>query len=98
MVKVLARRRQGYTLGACTSITLRMYAERKGWELGVLEVEVGIVYDGSSPTAFDVTLRCPGELDDDQMKSLLKIAAKCPVHRLLSRETTVTVTDHIERC
>ena len=32
------------------------------------------------------------------MQRLLKIAAKCPVHRLLSQETTVTVTDHIVRC
>jgi putative redox protein len=133
MVKVLAKRREGYThdveiegghslvidepvadgganagpsptrtlaaaLAACTAITAEMYAGRKGWELGELEVEVEIAYDGAAPTAFDVTLRCPGELDEEQMQRLLKIAAKCPVHRLLSHETTVTVTDHIVRC
>jgi putative redox protein len=133
MVKVLARRRQGFThdveiegghrlvidepaasggagegpsptrtlgaaLAACTAITAEMYADRKGWELGDLEVEVEIAYDGPTPTSFEVTLRCPGDLDDEQMERLLRIAARCPVHRLLSRETTVTVSDHIELC
>ena len=132
MVKVLAKRRRGYThdveiegghslvidepvadgggdegpsptrtlgaaLAACTAITAEMYAERKGWDLGALEVEVEIAYDGPLPTAFEVTLRCPGDLDDDQLQRLLRIAAKCPVHRLLSNETTVTVTDHVVR-
>jgi putative redox protein len=133
LVKILARRREGYThdveiegghtlvideplaagganegpsptrtlgasLASCTAITAEMYAERKGWDLGALEVEVGITYDGPSPTAFDVTLRCPGELDQEQLERLLRVSRKCPVHRALSQETTVTVTDHIERC
>jgi putative redox protein len=133
MVKILARRREGFThdveiegghtlvidepvddggaglgpsptrtlgaaLASCTAITAEMYADRKGWDLGALEVEVQITYDGASPTAFDVTLRCPGELDQEQVDRLLRMAAKCPVHRLLSRETTVTVTDHIVLC
>jgi putative redox protein len=84
-------------LAACTAITAEMYGDRKGWELGALEVEVEITYDGASPTAFEVTLRCPRELDDDQLDRLLVIAGKCPVHRLLTQETTVTVTDHIVR-
>jgi putative redox protein len=88
----------GAALAACTAITAEMYADRKDWELGELEVEVDIAYDGPLPTSFEVTLRCPGDLDDEQMARLLKIAGKCPVHRLLSHETTVTVTDHIERC
>jgi putative redox protein len=133
VVKVLARRREGFThdveiegghtlvidepvddgggdqgpsptrtlgaaLASCTAITAEMYADRKGWDLGALEVEVEIAYDGAAPTSFDVTLRCPGELDEEQMQRLLRIAAKCPVHRLLSHETTVTVTDHIVAC
>jgi len=87
----------GAALAACTAITAEMYAERKGWDLGALEVEVEIAYEGPAPTAFEVTLRCPGDLDDDQLQRLLRIAAKCPVHRLLSNETTVTVTDHVVR-
>ena len=87
----------GAALAACTAITTEMYAERKGWELGALQVEVDITYDGPAPTAFEVTLHCPGPLDDAQLERLVTIAGKCPVHRALSRETTVTVTDHIVR-
>ena len=87
----------GAALAACTAITTEMYAERKGWDLDELEVEVDITYDGPAPTAFEVTLRCPGPLDDEQLARLVTIAGKCPVHRALSRETTVTVTDHIVR-
>jgi putative redox protein len=87
----------GAALAACTAITTEMYAERKGWDVGALEVQVEITYDGPAPTAFEVTLRCPGTLDDEQLERLLRIAGKCPVHRVLSRETTVTVTDHIVR-
>lgn len=87
----------GAALAACTAITTEMYANRKGWELGALEVEVDITYDGPVPSAFEVTLRCPGDLDDEQLERLVRIAGKCPVHRALSRETTVTVTDHIVR-
>ena len=84
-------------LAACTAITAEMYGNRKGWELGALEVEVDISYDGPLPTAFDVTLRCDTDLDDEQLDRLLKVAGKCPVHRLLARETTVKITDHVLR-
>ena len=132
MVRVLARRREGYThdveiegghtlvidepvadggadegpsptrtlaaaLAACTAITAEMYGDRKGWDLGALEVQVDIEYDGSAPRSFDVTLRCGADLDEGQLDRLLRVAAKCPVHRLLSQETTVTVTDRVTR-
>ena len=88
----------GAALAACTAITAEMYAERKGWDVGALEVAVEIGYEGPVPTSFDVTLRCPGELDDDQLGRLLTVAAKCPVHRALANESKVTVTDHVVRC
>src|SRR6185503_4257034 len=110
MVKVTARRRQGFThdveiqgghhlvidepeadggsnagpsptrtvgaaLAACTAITTEMYADRKGWELGEVEVDVS----------------------DDQLERLRVIAGKCPVHRLLAKEAEVTITDRVER-
>lgn len=88
----------GAALAACTAITAEMYGERKGWELGDLEVEVEIAFDGPVPTAFDVTLRCPGDLDDDQLERLRRIAAKCPVHKALAHESEVRVADHVVRC
>jgi putative redox protein len=82
-------------LAACTAITAEMYGNRKGWELGALEVEVDIEYDGPTPSAFDVTLRCAADLDDEQLDRLLRVAGKCPVHRLLAQQTTVKITDHV---
>jgi putative redox protein len=84
-------------LAACTAITCEMYAERKDWELGRVEVEVEWEY-GPSSTLRDivVTLRVPVPLDDEQRTRLLTIAGKCPVHRALRGETDVTISDRIE--
>jgi putative redox protein len=72
------------SLAACTAITIEMYAERKGWDLG--EVAVECEYEQAergNPTEFTVTLRLPGGLSDEQVDRLQVIAAKCPVHRTL---------------
>jgi putative redox protein len=84
------------SLAACTAVTVEMYAERKGWDLGELAVEVEVVYDGPVPTEFTVTLRPPRGLGDDQLDRLRVIAGKCPVHRALATETKVTITDRVE--
>ncbi|MGH2974770.1 MAG: OsmC family protein [Solirubrobacterales bacterium] len=84
-------------LAACTAITTEMYAERKGWDVGELEVRVEMQYGPSSvPSAFSITLRLPGSLSEEQVERLLTIAGKCPVHRALSHEREVTVTDRVE--
>jgi putative redox protein len=84
-------------LAACTAITCEMYADRKDWELGQIEVDVEFEY-GPSATMRDlvVTLRIPGPLDDEQRTRLLTIAGKCPVHRALRGETDVTISDRIQ--
>jgi len=64
-----------------------MYARRKGWNIGEIEVEVD--YEPAqrgSPTKFQMTLRMPKELPDEQRERLMQIAAKCPVHRTLEGE------------
>lgn len=86
----------GAALAACTAITMEMYAERKGWDLGNVEVEVDIEYDGAAPREFTVTIRLPKDLGPEQHERLRVIAGKCPVHRALSRETEVTIVDRIE--
>jgi putative redox protein len=83
------------SLAACTAITIEMYADRKGWELDDLEVEVDIEYDGPAPSAFTVTLHLPGGLAEEQLERLRVIAGKCPVHRVLTHETDVTITDRV---
>ena len=132
MVRVAARRRQGFThdveiegghrlvidepqasgggdqgpsptrtlaaaLAACTAITTEMYAERKGWEVGDLNVDVKMEYgEAGVPQSFVVTLRLPGGLSSDQVDRLKVIAGKCPVHRALRHERELTITDQVE--
>ena len=85
-------------LAACTAITAEMYAERKGWDVGELEVEVDMEYgEAGVPRSFVVTLHLPEALGDEQVERLKAIAGRCPVHRLLKREGEVTVNDRVER-
>lgn len=132
MVRVTARRREGFTheveiegghrlvidepneaggadqgpsptrtlaaaLAACTAITTEMYAARKGWELGDVEVGVEMEYGPSNvPRSFVVTLKLPRALAKEQIERLRVIATKCPVHRALSHERELTITDQVE--
>jgi putative redox protein len=84
-------------LAACTAITCEMYAERKGWELGEVEVEVEVEYGrNSSIDHLTLVLRVPEPLDEGQQERLLAIAARCPVHRALAGAPPVAITDRIE--
>jgi putative redox protein len=84
-------------LAACTAITVEMYAERKGWTLGSVEVDVDMETQNSQIESFTVTLRVECDLDDEQLERLRVIAGKCPVHRALASETPVEIEDRIER-
>ena len=86
-------------LAACTAITIELYAGRKGWDVGGLEVDVdfsGAPRAGETPR-FDVTLTLPEDLDAEQRERIVVIAGKCPVHRMLASETPVAIEDRIER-
>jgi len=83
-------------LAGCIAITMEMYAERKGWELGRLEVEVEVAYEGEVPNDYEVSIKLPAGLDDEQRRKLLVIATKCPVHRVLAGEAQVRVREHLE--
>jgi putative redox protein len=82
-------------LAGCTAVTIEMYAERKGWDVGAVEVDVDVEYDYLRPLSFTLTLKLPAELSDEQRKRLLAVAAKCPVHRLLAGETHVAISGRI---
>jgi putative redox protein len=84
------------SLAGCTAITVEMYAARKGWDVGKVEAEVNVSYDGHIPSRFSVALRLPAELDPDQRQRLLKIASHCPVHKVLAGEATVIVSEYLE--
>jgi putative redox protein len=84
-------------LAACTAITIEMYAGRKGWDLGEVEVEVEMEYGAPSvPRSFVVILRLPGRLTEEQIERLKVIAGKCPVHRALSHESEVSIEERVE--
>jgi putative redox protein len=83
-------------LASCVAITMEMYAERKGWDIGEVEVTVDVGYERYVPSSFSISIRIPVELSEEQRDSLLAIARKCPVHKVLARETPVTVSDRIE--
>jgi putative redox protein len=75
------------SLASCTAITMEMYAQRKGWEIGDLAVDVD--YEPAqrgSPTRFRMVVNFPKELPEEQRERLMQIGAKCPVHRVLEGE------------
>lgn len=86
----------GASLAGCVAITVEMYAERKGWDLGAIEVDVDVSYDGPVPTRYEIGLRLPSDLDEEQRRRLLVIAAKCPVHKVLAGEAQVEVGERLE--
>ncbi len=81
-------------LAACTAQTLRLYAKRKGWALGPVEVRVVHRRDITVTPVdiFDRVLVLGGELEEEQRQRLLEIAEKCPVHRMLAAGASVSTT------
>ncbi len=60
------------SLAGCTAITIEMYAERKGWDVGAIEVDVDVTYDGRRPrSTFAVALQLPAGADEEQRQRLL---------------------------
>ncbi|MDF0600528.1 alpha/beta fold hydrolase [Psychromarinibacter sp. C21-152] len=91
-------------LGACTSMTIRMYARRKGWPLAHVQVDVTHAKvhaqdagDAGTPKIdrFHRAILLQGPLDDGQRARLLEIADRCPVHRTLEAEAEI-VTELVD--
>ena len=78
-------------LAACTSQTLRLYAKRKNWPLGPVEVAVVHSRDigQTPPDLFTRTITLRGVLDDEQKQHLLEIAERCPIHLMLTQGSRV---------
>jgi putative redox protein len=88
-------------LGACTAMTLKMYANRKNW--AIQEIKVHLSFDGNYAEdcahcedqkpkmgQFKRLIEVEGNLDEKQEKRLLAIANKCPVHRTLEQGVTIS--------
>ncbi len=93
-------------LGSCTTITLRMYAQRKKWPVTHIGVDVAYKKSGFGAdkrrggsdsdrpgnmmkSIFTRKITIEGDLDEAQLKRMLTIADKCPVHKMLEAETEI---------
>jgi putative redox protein len=84
------------SLASCTAITIEMYANRKEWGLGTVEVAVDYMEATTDdPATFDLRITLGAELSDEHRDRLLTIAGKCPVHRALKAKD-VAVNDSLE--
>jgi putative redox protein len=90
-------------LGSCTSMTVRMYAERKGWQLDQVQVTLRHKRIHAQDCAdcetkagwvshIDREIELAGDLDDDQRQRLLDIAERCPVHQTLKSEVDIVTS------
>lgn len=80
------------SLGACTSITVRMYADRKEWPLDEILVDVNLHDDDTDRSKHSITRKVSfkGALDEKQIQRLTQIANACPVHKLLEKAIEIT--------
>ena len=84
------------SLGSCTAITMEMYAARKEWGLGTVEVSVEFTEATvDDPPTFDVRITLGAQLSKENRDRLLTIASKCPVHKAL-KDQDVVIHDSLE--
>lgn len=76
-------------LALCKSATMRMYAERKGWQTGEIDVKISMEYDRELTPRIVASIAFGAELNDEQKARLLQIADKCPTHKLLMGEKII---------
>jgi putative redox protein len=75
------------SLASCTAITMEMYAKRKGWNVDGLQVDVDYApAERGCVTRFELVMKMPAHLSEEQVSKLQVIAAKCPIHRTLEGE------------
>jgi putative redox protein len=76
-------------VGSCTAITLRMYADRKGWTLGTIEVALRLLRRGEQ-VHIERTLRFSAPLSDEQRQRLMEIADRTPVTKTVRAGAPIT--------
>jgi putative redox protein len=79
-------------LAACTATTLRMYAERKGWELGTISVDVRLDVDDDLGRRIQRTITVPDDLPAEQRQRLAEVAERTPVTLAIRDGSAITTT------
>lgn len=78
------------SLGACTVITLRMYADRKEWPVTEIQVEVSFTNNANDKTSqFERKINIIGSLTPEQKERMLSIAKQCYIHKVLTNPITI---------
>ena len=78
-------------LATCTCVTLRMYADRKGWALEDVQISIDFEWDNAAKTThINRHITLVGDLSDDEKTRLMDIADKCPIHKVLSNPIEIT--------
>jgi len=80
-----------WALSSCTSITLRMYADRKSWTVQQIDVQVALERK-EGITSFTRNISIKGDIDAEQKDRLLQIAKACPVSKTLAAGSIITTT------
>jgi putative redox protein len=81
-------------LATCTASTLRMYADRKGWPVDRIFIDLGLITEKTAEgqiAHITEQISFEGNIDEDQKKRLIEIAGKCPVYRMLTNEIQIKI-------
>ncbi|HSF56403.1 MAG TPA: OsmC family protein [Algoriphagus sp.] len=85
-------------LSACTSATLRMYADRKGWPLDEVKIDLELQFiREENRTQIERKITLIGQLDEQQTERLLAIANACPIHKILSNPIAIDTKLSLEK-
>lgn len=80
-------------LAACTSATVRMYADRKQWPLDEVKIDIDLERDEvANKTVINRKVQFIGNLDEEQRKRLLAVANACPVHKILTNPIEINTS------
>lgn len=79
------------SLGACTCATVRMYADRKAWNLENVYADIELL-EADGQTTFIRKIQFTGDLTDEQRARLLAVANACPLHKILSHSSVIETT------
>ena len=81
------------SLASCTLITLRMYINRKGWDVSEINIKVDFERDiEQNVSSFIRKIEVTGKIDETQRQKLHIIADKCPIHKILTHTNKIQTT------